>query len=71
MTAMPQMVALFNGVGGGAAALSALAELLPDEAERIPGQGAPDWARTRAAHQSIAIMTMPAPRLYFPLTIWF
>ena len=36
MTAMPQMVALFNGVGGGAAALIALAELhriLPD-----PGQ---------------------------------
>jgi NAD(P) transhydrogenase subunit beta len=33
MTAMPQMVALFNGVGGGAAALIALAELhriLPD-----------------------------------------
>jgi NAD(P) transhydrogenase subunit beta len=28
MTAMPQMVALFNGVGGGAAALVALAELL-------------------------------------------
>ncbi len=27
MTAMPQMVALFNGVGGGAAALIALAEL--------------------------------------------
>jgi H+-translocating NAD(P) transhydrogenase subunit beta len=33
MTAMPQMVALFNGVGGGAAALIALAEvhrILPD-----------------------------------------
>ena len=27
MTAMPQMVALFNGVGGGAAALIALAEI--------------------------------------------
>ena len=26
MTAMPQMVALFNGVGGGAAALVSLAE---------------------------------------------
>src|SRR3954447_11271558 len=37
MTAMPQMVALFNGVGGGAAALIALAEL-----HRIlPGPGAP------------------------------
>jgi proton-translocating NAD(P)+ transhydrogenase subunit beta len=37
MTAMPQMVALFNGVGGGAAALIALAEL-----HRIlPEPGAP------------------------------
>ena len=37
MTAMPQMVALFNGVGGGAAALVALAEL-----HRIlPEPGAP------------------------------
>jgi H+-translocating NAD(P) transhydrogenase subunit beta len=36
MTAMPQMVALFNGVGGGAAALIALAELhrvLPQSGE--------------------------------------
>jgi H+-translocating NAD(P) transhydrogenase subunit beta len=37
MTAMPQMVALFNGVGGGAAALIAIAEL-----HRIlPAPGAP------------------------------
>src|SRR2546429_3141365 len=37
MTAMPQMVALFNGVGGGAAALIALAEV-----HRIlPEPGAP------------------------------
>src|SRR5438552_8795658 len=37
MTAMPQMVALFNGVGGGAAALVSLAEL-----HRIlPEAGAP------------------------------
>src|SRR6195256_4288733 len=37
MTAMPQMVALFNGVGGGAAALVSLAEL-----HRIlPAPGAP------------------------------
>jgi H+-translocating NAD(P) transhydrogenase subunit beta len=39
MTAMPQMVALFNGVGGGAAALIAAAEfhrLAPDGA-RLPG----------------------------------
>ena len=40
MTAMPQMVALFNGVGGGAAALIALAEL-----HRIlPEPGAPEGA---------------------------
>src|SRR5260370_18116090 len=29
MTAIPQMVALFNGVGGGAAAVVAVSELLP------------------------------------------
>jgi H+-translocating NAD(P) transhydrogenase subunit beta len=37
MTAMPQMVALFNGVGGGAAALIALAELH----QVLPPPGAP------------------------------
>src|SRR5689334_20994082 len=37
MTAMPQMVALFNGVGGGAAALIALAELH----KILPAPGAP------------------------------
>ena len=39
MTAMPQMVALFNGVGGGAVALIALAEFhnLADEAGGIAG----------------------------------
>jgi proton-translocating NAD(P)+ transhydrogenase subunit beta len=41
MTAIPQMVALFNGVGGGAAALVAVAELLklpvhPPLAEALP-----------------------------------
>src|SRR6185369_14591817 len=35
MTAMPQMVALFNGVGGGAVALVALSEFHV----RIPGPG--------------------------------
>ena len=50
MTAMPQMVALFNGVGGGAVALVALSEYH----ELIPGAGrdpardaAPDAARLR------------------------
>ena len=39
MTAMPQMVALFNGVGGGAAALVSLAEfhLLAPEVGRLHG----------------------------------
>ncbi|MDQ3823600.1 MAG: NAD(P)(+) transhydrogenase (Re/Si-specific) subunit beta [Actinomycetota bacterium] len=39
MTAMPQMVALFNGVGGGAAALIAAAEFhrLAPDADRLPG----------------------------------
>src|SRR5207248_11543231 len=38
MTAMPQMVALFNGVGGGAAALVALADFhnAAPEAGRLP-----------------------------------
>ncbi len=35
MTAMPQMVALFNGVGGGAAALVSLA----DFHDRLPAPG--------------------------------
>src|SRR2546426_54888 len=34
MTAMPQMVALFNGVGGGAAALVAVSELLAKSGAR-------------------------------------
>ena len=47
MTAMPQMVALFNGVGGGAAALVAAAEF-----HRLaPGLGA-RRARTRSARCS-------------------
>jgi NAD(P) transhydrogenase subunit beta len=35
MTAMPQMVAIFNGAGGGAAALVAIAEFLRDANEAI------------------------------------
>ena len=38
MTAMPQMVALFNGVGGGGAALIAIAEY--DRLAPLPGQTA-------------------------------
>ena len=37
MTAMPQMVAIFNGAGGGAAALVAVAEFLRDTGEQ-PGE---------------------------------
>src|ERR687897_614075 len=33
MTAMPQMVAIFNGAGGGAAAVVAMAEFLRDAGE--------------------------------------
>src|SRR5438445_7814824 len=36
MTAMPQMVALFNGMGGGAAAFSATAEFLNHIARNEP-----------------------------------
>ena len=43
MTAMPQMVALFNGVGGGAAAVVAVAELLKQAGQRPEVQtGFPD-----------------------------
>ena len=37
MTAMPQMVAIFNGAGGGAAAVVAIAEFLRDTGEH-PGE---------------------------------
>ena len=39
MTAMPQMVALFNGAGGGAAALVAVAEFLKAVGNAPPGSG--------------------------------
>jgi NAD(P) transhydrogenase subunit beta len=39
MTAMPQMVALFNGAGGGAAALVAAVELLQHDGGPPPGAG--------------------------------
>jgi len=37
MTAMPQMVALFNGAGGGAAAVVAISEFLRDVGSKAPG----------------------------------
>jgi NAD(P) transhydrogenase subunit beta len=39
MTAMPQMVAIFNGAGGGAAATVALSEFLSSAPERAAGAG--------------------------------
>ena len=53
MTAMPQMVALFNGVGGGAVALIALAEfhnLAPRDRAASPGE------------ESVAILALGADR---------
>jgi H+-translocating NAD(P) transhydrogenase subunit beta len=47
MTQMPQLVALFNGVGGGAAALVALMELSTLSA-RIDSGGAKDWGNQAA-----------------------
>src|SRR5918994_2433383 len=38
MTAMPQMVAIFNGAGGGAAALVAVVEFLRDSELHAPGE---------------------------------
>ena len=38
MTAMPQMVAIFNGAGGGAAAVVALAEFLRDTSHQASGE---------------------------------
>ncbi len=46
MTAMPQMVALFNGVGGGAAALIALVEF--HYAVPVPGNAAAPASRSRS-----------------------
>ena len=37
MTAMPQMVAIFNGAGGGAAAVVAIAEFMRDTGEHPDG----------------------------------
>jgi H+-translocating NAD(P) transhydrogenase subunit beta len=51
MTQMPQMVALFNGVGGGAAALVALLELH----EMVPHQEAYGWFIFAATAFTIAV----------------
>jgi len=51
MTQMPQMVALFNGVGGGAAALVALLELH----EMIPDEDAYGWFVFAATAFTIAV----------------
>jgi len=51
MTQMPQMVALFNGVGGGAAALVALLELH----EALDLGGDPEWFALAATAFTIAV----------------
>jgi NAD(P) transhydrogenase subunit beta len=51
MTQMPQMVALFNGVGGGAAALVALLEL----DEILPDSGTVGWFTLAATAFTIAV----------------
>jgi proton-translocating NAD(P)+ transhydrogenase subunit beta len=51
MTQMPQMVALFNGVGGGAAALVALLELH----ELVPESGTVGWFVLAATAFTIAV----------------
>jgi NAD(P) transhydrogenase subunit beta len=51
MTQMPQMVALFNGVGGGAAALVALVELQ----EMLPHVDSIDWFTLAATAFTIAV----------------
>ena len=53
MTAMPQLVSLFNAVGGGAAALVALAESIDRDGvgAAAPGAGASTCRRARHAHR--------------------
>ena len=57
MTQMPQMVALFNGVGGGAAALVALLELeeIVALSEATDGLVAPGWFVVAATAFTIAV----------------
>jgi NAD(P) transhydrogenase subunit beta len=52
MTAMPQMVALFNGLGGGAAALVASLEFIKDA-------NPPEIAGLTLAHEPSAAVTIP------------
>jgi H+-translocating NAD(P) transhydrogenase subunit beta len=54
MTQMPQMVALFNGVGGGAAALVALLEL-HDVVESASSSGGEPWFNLAATAFTIAV----------------
>ena len=53
MTAMPQMVALFNGMGGGAAALISLSEFI-NRADR-PALGVSTWDELLSSLLSLAI----------------
>ncbi len=74
MTAIPQMVALFNGVGGGAAALVAVAELLtfgqrPPFAEAFPSVfsiviGSISFAGSMVAFAKLQVLMTGTPITY-------
>src|SRR5260370_16975294 len=68
MTAIPQMVALFNGVGGGAAALVAVAELLHFGVHPpLPGV-LPPLLTLRARSLPFPASLVPLPTLHDPTT---
>src|SRR5258708_31325220 len=73
MTAIPQMVALFNGVGGGAAALVAVSELLhfgrnPAFAEAFPSVFSIVIGSISFAGSMVAFAERPEPVTSTPLT---
>ena len=81
MTAMPQMVALFNGVGGGAAALVALAEFhiataglattastMPAAPIWLPRRAVAGFERKRSARMNVTIVIRYSRFAVFELT---
>jgi len=62
MTQMPQMVALFNGVGGGAASLVALLELQ----QVVEAGGHDSWFNLAATASTIAVARSPSPAPWSP-----
>ncbi len=61
MTAMPQMVAIFNGVGGGAAALVSVTELL--EIPGIGGGGLQDRRGALGVHRRLGVVLRERDRV--------